>query len=379
MKHGQFLFALLLAPLWASADSSSKDISFSTKCDTRNDIATVSFVGDVLIHKPLYEIVVNDTKKFSQIWKRTNPLIQKADLSLANLEGPAAMGIDRKGRDHGDIGFVYDGEVYSGTNMLFNYHPQILKDLKDSGYDLLTVANNHSLDRGSMGIDKTLQAARAIGLPTVGTRLSSERNADFYQIAKVKGLNVAVVGCTEMTNGSFDSKDQILNCYKDGRAVQIVKDLAARSDVDAVIVFPHWGQEYQPLPDSSQVVFAHRFLEAGAVAVVGSHPHVVQPWEKYVTQDGRETLVVYSLGNFVAAQKDVERKTGPIVYLGLSKEGSQKAKVFGVAYTPTFRVSAELFPVGKDGNKDVLAYAAKNFGTVNRLEPSSNLLEKICK
>lgn len=379
MKHGQFLFAMLLAPLLASAEGASKDISYSTKCDTNNNIVTVSFVGDVLIHKPLYETVVSGTKKFSQIWKRTNPLIQKADISVANLEGPAAMGIDRQGKDHGDIGFVYDGTVYSGTNMVFNYHPQILTDLKESGYDVLTLANNHALDRGAIGIDKTLQAARAIGLPTVGTRLSSERNAEFYDIVKVKDVTLAILGCTEMTNGNSDSKDQILNCYKDAKAVQIVKELAARSDIDGVIVFPHWGQEYQPLPDQAQVNFAHRFLEAGAVAVVGSHPHVVQPWEKYVTKDGRETLVVYSLGNFVAAQKDVERKTGPIVYLGLSKEGHQKAKVFGVAYTPTFRISAELFPVGKDGNKEVLAYAAKNFGIVNRLEPSANLLEKICK
>ncbi|MDG0816880.1 CapA family protein [Bdellovibrio svalbardensis] len=377
MTCRQFLFLAILLPALAHADK--RDITFSTRCDTRNDLATVSIVGDVLVHKALYESVVSGSKKFSQIWKKTNPLIQKADFSVANLEGPAALGIDHKGRDHGDIGFVYDGTVYSGTNFVFNYHPQILRDLVDSGYDLLTMANNHALDRGFLGIDRTIATARTLALPTVGVRMSTERNAEFFSIAKIKELNVAFIGCTEMINGNDDSKDQVLACYKGQRLVAIIKELAARPDVDAVIVLPHWGQEYQPLPDESQKLYARRFIEAGALAVVGSHPHVLEPWEKYTAKDGHEGLIVYSLGNFVAGQPSIPKQTGAVAYLGLSRQGNQKAQIFGVAYTPTYREGAEIFPIGSTSAKEVLTYAAQNFGTINRLEPAAPLMEKICR
>lgn len=377
MKCRQLLLLTMLVPCLAQADR--RDILFSTSCDTHNDLATISIVGDVLIHKALYEAVVQGSKKFSQLWQKTNPLIQKADYSVANLEGPAAMGIDPQGRDHGDIGFVYDGDVYSGTNFLFNYHPRIMRDLVDSGYDLLTLANNHALDRGSIGVDKTINAARALALSTVGTRLSNERNAEFFSIVKIKDIKVAFIGCTEMTNGHVDKKDQMLACYQGQRLLGIIKDLASSTEVDAVIVLPHWGQEYQPLPDENQTTQARRYIEAGALAVVGSHPHVLEPWEKYTAKDGHEGLIIYSLGNFVAGQSSIPRQTGTVAYLGLSKQGNQKAQIFGVAYTPTYREGFEILPVGKSFSKEVLTYAAQNFGTMNRLEPADSLMEKICR
>ena len=98
------------------------DLKYNGSCNSSNKLATLSFVGDILIHKALYQAVVSETKHFTQLWKKTEPLIQKADFSVANLEGPAALGIDQNGKDKGDIGFVYDGEVYSGTNFVFNYH-----------------------------------------------------------------------------------------------------------------------------------------------------------------------------------------------------------------------------------------------------------------
>ncbi|KHD87630.1 MAG: capsular biosynthesis protein [Bdellovibrio sp. ArHS] len=371
---------MLLTPLLVFANTAfaGPDLTYSTPCDPRNQTATLSFVGDILIHDMLYKSVVAGSKDFSQIWRRTNSLMQKADASIGNLEGPAALGIDRQGRDHGDVGFTYDLNIYSGTNMVFNFHPRILSDLKKSGYDLLTVANNHSLDRYSIGVDRTVQAARNIGLPTVGTRIAQERNAEFYQILNIRNMRVAFLGCTEMTNGRTDSKDQLLLCYSGEKIRTLIRDLSSRSDVDAVIVLPHWGVEYSSKPDAKQKSHAKMFLEAGATAVVGSHPHVLQPWEKYVTTDGRETLVIYSLGNFVAFQKDVERKTGAVAYIGLAKEGNRKATIFGVGYTPTYRDGYEVYPVGAGSFKDAQKHAAQMFGTRGRIEPASTLLPALC-
>ncbi|WP_413568422.1 CapA family protein [Bdellovibrio sp. HCB117] len=369
---------IITSLLFAFTAHAGPDLTYSTSCDGRHQIATLSFVGDILIHDMLYKSVMAGSKDFSQIWNRTNGLMQKADFSVGNLEGPAALGIDKMGRDHGDVGFTYDLNIYSGTNMVFNFHPRILSDLQKSGYDLLTVANNHSLDRHAIGVDRTIQAARNIGLPVVGTRIAEERNADFHRIATIRNMRVAFLGCTEMTNGRTDHKDQVLSCYNTERILSIIKNLSSRSDVDAVIVLPHWGVEYSHTPDSKQKNFARKFLEAGATAVIGSHPHVLQPWEKYVTTDGREALIVYSLGNFVAFQKDVQRKTGTVAYVGLSKEGNQKAKIFGVGYTPTYRDGYEVYPVGSGSFKNALHHAAQMFGTRARVEPTNALVPALC-
>jgi poly-gamma-glutamate synthesis protein (capsule biosynthesis protein) len=378
MKMLRYLVLLGLSLLsFAVSYAGPRDLQFQTPCSSESNVVSISFIGDVLIHEAIYESVVSGSKNFSQIWQRTNGLMAKANFSVANLEGPAAMGVDRNGRDHGDIGFVYDGEVYSGTNFSFNYHPRILKNLLDSGFDLLTVANNHSLDRSWLGIDKTIKAALAVGIPTVGTRLSTERNGEFHRIVDIANLKVAFLGCSEMTNGNPDRKDQLLLCYS-GKVEQIVKELAARSDIDAIVVLPHWGVEYSPNPSSAQKQYARRFLDAGAIAVMGSHPHVLQPWEKYITRDGRETLIAYSLGNFVAYQRDVERKTGSVAYMGLEKNERNEVHIIGVAYTPTYRDGTAVFPVGSQGNRSVLQYAATHFGTARRLDIQSDLNSMLC-
>jgi poly-gamma-glutamate synthesis protein (capsule biosynthesis protein) len=380
-------FKLILALLFVSTNTFSselkretRDLNYSTSCDEFNSEAIISFVGDILIHKALYQVVASESKHFSQIWQNANGLFQKADFSVGNLEGPAALGIDSRGRDHGDIGFVYDGQVYSGTNFLFNYHPRIFSDLKNSGFDLVTMANNHALDRTSVGIDKTIASAQEAGILSVGTRRSDNNGGAFHKMAVANNVRVAFLGCTEMTNGISDNDDQVLTCYKNSsRILGIIKNLSSRSDVDAVIVMPHWGTEYTNTPNGEQKMFARRYIDAGALAVVGSHPHVLQPWEKYISPDGREALILYSLGNFVAGQAGVARRTGPVAYLGLSKNGNQKAAVFGVGYTPTFRVGARLFPVGKNDYPEVLKHVATMYGTKARVEPSGSLKSVMCQ
>lgn len=375
MKKTILLLCLLLCPLFTGA----QNLRFSETCSTSNPLVTLSFVGDILVHKMLYQNVNQTTKRFSSIWERTDDLIRKADFSVANLEGPAALGIDKNGRDRGDVGFVYDDDVYSGTNFRFNYHPRILSDLQSSGYDLIGLSNNHSLDRGSLGIDRTLEAAQKINLSMVGIRHSQERNAELYSIQKVQGLRLAFLACTESTNGYRDAKDQLLLCYKqEEKVIQIIRELAKRTDVDGVIVMPHWGVEYKNEPNNNQKSYAKKFLEAGALAIVGSHPHVLQPWEKYVTSTGRETVIMYSLGNFVAGQKDISRKTGVVTYLGLGKGSNGKARIIGVGYTPTYRNGYTLAPIGAKDSPAILKHAAKFFGTASRVEPNGQLRSTLC-
>lgn len=352
------------------------DLKYSTSCDPNNRPIVISFVGDILIHKALYQSVVSETKHFDQIWKRTDPLINKADFSVANLEGPVAEGIDKNGKDRGDVGFIYDDVVYSGTNYIFNYHPRIFSDLKKSGFDLLTMANNHSMDRLSIGIDKSISAARALNFPLVGTRKSDEPHGEYFTIVPIKNMRVAFVGCTEYINIP-DNNDQVLFCETD-KLFKIIKDVSKRSDVDALVVLPHWGVEYSPTPRDYQKYYARKYLDAGAIAVIGSHPHVLQPWEKYVTKNGRETLIIYSLGNFVASQNGLEKQTGTVAYLGISKSKIEKAKIVNVAYTPTYRDGVIIRPVLKTDNEEILKYASSMYGKLGLHQPSDDISLKMC-
>lgn len=369
------LASILLSQSYGFANS-ARDLRFSGSC-AASQTATISFVGDILIHRAIYESVAYGSKSFSQIWRSTDSMIQKADFSVGNLEGPTALGIDAQGRDHGDIGFVYDGKVYSGTNFVFNFHPRIATDLKNSGYDLISFANNHSLDRNSIGVEKTLTTLRQAGLETAGARKSSEGTDRYYSISNIRGINVAFLACTEALNGRRDTKKQILSCTN-GEVERLLQQLDRNPQVDFIVVLPHWGTEYQSAPNATQVRLAKRFAESGAGAIIGSHPHVIQPWEKYVTSKGRETLIAYSLGNFVAWQSGINKKTGPIIYLNLTKDRYDKAEIQAVAYSLTQRQGTEVLPV-ISRDSDFIKNARSYYGSKSLIFPHESLGQVFCR
>lgn len=395
----------------ATAKETSRDLSFSGTCSS-GDSAVISFSGDVLPHHHIYQAIM-PARSFSPLWRKTNGLIQKADFSVANLEGPAAMGINASGKDMGDVGWIYDARyyengpkdpdydkhvVYSGTNFLFNFHPQILKDLQNTGYDLLTLANNHSLDRKSIGIERTLEVARKIGLPTTGTRMRNEKlDTDLYNISVVNNLLVAFIGCTESTNGRLEEETahksgirhyQVLRCMGKTKSISAMITQVAPS-VDAVVVLPHWGDEYQEEEHPRQRAYAQEWIKAGALAVIGSHPHVLQPWEKFIVTDEnknplREGVIMYSLGNFVAGQGKPDgkrtsetKKTGVVAYLGITKNGS-KTEISAVGYTPTYRTNAEIAPLEKM-NSTISSIVIPKFGTKNFIAPKAPLGPRFCR
>lgn len=333
----------------------------------------LGFAGDILVHNDLYKSILNN-RSFTPLLKKAEPLFNKADVMVANLEGPAAMGIDRSGQDRGDVGFSYDLNVYSGTNFSFNYHPQILSDLKNLGIDLISTANNHSLDRNWRGIDRTLEAAKNSILKTTGTRESYHPNQHFHEVVEIKGYRIAFLACTESTNGIPDTKAQVLKCYGKNPSVEdLIQELRERTDIDTVVVLPHWGVEYSSKPDRSQQNFARKYLDAGASAVVGSHPHVLQPWESYITKDGRQGMIVYSLGNFLAFQAGTAKKTGAVVYLRLNRNQANKIQVTHSYYTTTFRDGYTVYPISSKSSHEALKESARHFGTQNILNPDQKI------
>jgi len=283
------------------------------------ETVTISAVGDVLLHRPLQRRGYSDEDGFRGIWRAAEPFFKAADIAYANLEGPVAPGITRGFNTIADPGPVFDDRVYSSFPM-FNYHPVVIDHLKASGINLVSTANNHSVDRGSIGVDLTIAALKAAKLPFMGTiRAGEPRNFVTYTDTRLG--RIAWIACSFSTNGIPDRQAQVLMCYEDRQELlALIGAQAVRSDVAAVIVTPHWGYEYQHNANANQKNLAAEMVQAGASAVIGTHPHVIQPWDYPTAPDGTRSLVVYSTGNFVSGQVTLARRTGALAMIQLCRQ-----------------------------------------------------------
>jgi poly-gamma-glutamate capsule biosynthesis protein CapA/YwtB (metallophosphatase superfamily) len=288
---------------------------------------TIAAVGDVLLHKPLQKKGL--TQGFESLWQEVIPLLKRADISYANLEGPIAENINSRGQKV----TTSSKRIYTSFP-LFNYPPQLATALKASGIDIVSTANNHSLDRYSIGIDKTIEALNKNTLFYSGTRHSNENNS-WYTVTKAKSMTVAWLACTQDTNGIKDVKHQVLYCYKDLKTIlTLIKQLTKIND--AVIVTPHWGKQYQLKPSSAQKRLAKKFLKAGALAVLGSHPHCAQPIQSTQHRGNTKKFVIYSLGNFVSNQGSLKNRASGVLYLTLKKTNANTTIISKVTYFPTY-------------------------------------------
>lgn len=326
-------------------------------------------VGDVLLHQPLHVQALRDLGGHRSLWSPVAQLIASADIAYANLEGPIAPGLTAGGREVADPGRVFDKRVYTSYPM-FNYQPFLANDLAASGFDVVSTANNHALDRGSKGADFTIDHLRAAALPFTGTRRSTEPQAPWYALIDRPGLRTAWLACSFSTNGVPDRARQVLDCYRDEeQVVEQARALAARADVDAVIVTPHWGNEYQLRPNAEQRRLGRALIDAGALAVLGAHPHVPQPWERHQAPDGRSGLIVYSLGNFVSGQfHRVPTRASLVLQLVLRRTPQCAVIIDQVSHVPlemtreggTYRVQ----PLTQDwGTPQIRSLLQSQFGT----------------
>jgi poly-gamma-glutamate synthesis protein (capsule biosynthesis protein) len=202
------------------------------------------------------------------------------------------------------------------------------------------------LDRCHRGINRTIAALKRSGLKWTGTRQQTKDR--WSAITKARNISVAWLACTSA--GSKTQKEwntgskYVLTCDDTKHIERMVRNL--RRTYDAVIVTPHWGNEYAGKPSEAQVAQARVWLEAGAVAIIGNHAHVTQRAQEYKTKSGRKTLIAYCLGNFVSHQgwkvgrktsssSEVAKRSSPFLLLGLSKSRG-KAYLDSWKYVPLF-------------------------------------------
>jgi len=298
-------------------------LQFAGACSEGPRIS-IAFGGDLLLHRELQRQVYaeSEAQGAGVLWADIADLLAAPDLTYLNFEGVMAPGLDRDFLDVPDPGRSFDKLVYTGYPR-FNYHPSVARDLARAGIDLVSTANNHALDRGPVGVDRTIAALRKAKLDYVGTR-TQDGPRRWQAFTTVAGQRIAWIACTNNTNRIADDLEQVLYCGRGAEVRDLIQRLLARgrfhkrrAKADAVIVTPHWGKQYMHVPRERERGLAESWIEAGALAVIGSHPHVVQPWEKIVTEDGREGLVFYSLGNFASHQPELSRRTSLLLYLDL--------------------------------------------------------------
>jgi poly-gamma-glutamate capsule biosynthesis protein CapA/YwtB (metallophosphatase superfamily) len=261
------------------------------------------FIGDVMQHDSQIKAAYNTSANaydYSSCFRFVKPYLASADLAIGNLEVTLA------------------GSPYKGYPQ-FSAPDELALTLKDCGMDILVTANNHCLDRGKKGLERTITMLDSLDVMHTGTfRDTVERLNDYPLLVEKNGFRLALLNYTYGTNGIPVTKPNVVNSI-DTTIIRNDINKAKELSPDAIIVFLHWGQEYQSLPNKWQRDIAGVCFTAGAKLVIGAHPHVLQPME---WRQERDQLIAYSLGNFVSGQRDRYKNGGAMLKVDLVKTGA---------------------------------------------------------
>ncbi|MBO4390624.1 MAG: CapA family protein [Lachnospiraceae bacterium] len=267
--------------------------------------------GDNLIHLPLLSYDRSGMSLYSEI----APVIREADIAAINLE---TILVSNQGE-------ISDYPRF-GTPLVIG------EALTDAGFDAINLANNHVLDKGPNAINTTVSFFREKEIPCFGARPGAEDTGSYKDgvtILEEKGIKVAFLGYTYGMNGMTCPKDHpnMVETFEDEERMIRQIDYA-RSRADVVVVYAHWGEEYETEPSEEQLRLAKFFAEQKVDVVIGSHPHVLQKQEVIKDEkSGHETIVYYSLGNFISGQDKEGTRDGGIADLTILKEADGSVSV----------------------------------------------------
>ncbi|MDF1618838.1 CapA family protein, partial [Petrocella sp. FN5] len=304
-------------------------------------------VGDIMMHVYQLRRGYNGVDfDFSDSFRYVAPIIQEGDYAVGNLETTfGGVGTQRVNNEK----TVFRG--YSGYPT-FNSPDVLAQNIKDAGFDLVSTANNHSLDTGTKGLLRTLEVLEQNKLEHIGT-FRTQEEAGAIKTVDIDGIEFAMISYTYGMNGFTLKEDEDymvnhLNMYDEKYVNEMLEKVsfAKKTTKGLVVVMLHYGNEYKAFPDQNyQKPIVNRLFEAGADIILGGHPHVLQPvaLKEMVDEDGstRVGVVIYSLGNFISSQRNVDGK-GPHKDIGLIFEviveqvDDQQPEIIEVAYTPTY-------------------------------------------
>ena len=286
----------------------------------------MAVVGDIMAHESNFKDAYDATNKtydFSYVFEQVKKYLTSADITVGNLETTFA------GSEAG----------YSGYPN-FNTPEQLATDLVELGLDVVSTANNHSLDKGYNGLESTLNELDKVNLSHTGTYRSKE-DQDTIITKNINGINIAFLSFTYGTNGIAvpAGKEYCINLIDNNLILdQIAKAKALNPDV--ICVFMHWGQEYKLQQNSTQEQLADLLFKNGVDIILGSHPHVLEPMEKRTVtlEDGttKDGFLIYSLGNFVSGQVIEDTRNSIILQLQITKHAAGNITIDSYNYIPTY-------------------------------------------
>ncbi len=264
-------------------------------------------VGDNLIHDTIYEQAKARSSTgydFSDAYERIADLIEEPDVAILNQET------------------IISTEHNVSSYPMFNSPVEVGEEMLEIGFDVFNIATNHSIDCGEKGLISAINFWKEKDALAVGAYLNHE---DFQNIRmhEVNGVKIAYLGFTELTNGLSlpdDSEVVLVRASEETRIQQRI--LKAKEIADFVIVNAHWGNEYTHEPTENQRQLAEKMASWGADVIIGTHPHVIQPVEYIENENGRKTLVAYSLGNFISAQNRGPRMLGGMLNFEIVKNNT---------------------------------------------------------
>ncbi|MFQ9981369.1 MAG: CapA family protein [Finegoldia magna] len=249
---------------------------------------TITCWGDYMNHITQIRQAKATNYDFTDSFAAIKDIVVKSDLSIVNLETTIA-------KDESDMSGYPE----------FATHENAIKALKDTGFDVLSTANNHAYDRRLKGIDHTIDTIEKYGLKRTGTFKQDESTNPL--IVDVNGIKVGFFSYTQMLNGFENS---MLNSGRD-TAVNLINMEKIKKDVDylkqnhadVIMCYLHWGEEYSDYPNAYQKNTFKKLSDMGVDLVIGSHPHTIQKSD-VIENNGKKSYCVYSMGNLVSDQRE---------------------------------------------------------------------------
>ncbi|MBQ8926541.1 MAG: CapA family protein [Clostridia bacterium] len=303
--------------------------------------ATILSSGDYLIHKMILDSVrTGNGYDFDSIFTNVKDEITAADYAICNFEFTIT--------ETGNFSFYPH----------FKLPPETADALKNAGFDFLVTANNHSGDDREDGIYRTVKILRQKGFKTTGTFETPDEKK--YSVVDVNGIKVGIVNYTFGTiddqglkalNGNYAldaNASQCINVFQNEKLPQLYSELEQitadmkKDGAEAYIAYMHWGNEFQLQQTSTQQEIAQKLCDLGYDAIIGGHPHVIQPAAVLTSADGHKAFCIYSTGNMVSNQRREYMSASPngytedaiFVYTTFERDNDGNVTLTKVDYTP---------------------------------------------
>jgi poly-gamma-glutamate synthesis protein (capsule biosynthesis protein) len=349
------LFSILPSPATAQEEKDGKD----------NHVSLL-FMGDIMGHdEQVWSAENRETGEFSydDVFMYIKPLISGVDIAIANLEVTLA------------------GPPYKGYPQ-FSSPAALAEACRRAGIDCLVTANNHSADRGKTGIERTINRLDSLEIPHTGTFLTRGSRDTLQPLLLTRsGISVALLNYTYGTNGINVPGPVIVNMLDRETVAADIEKAKARYP-DFIVLFLHWGTEYDTVPSKSQVEMTNFFFSKGVDLIIGSHPHVIQKmvWYRNDTLFNNKA-VIYSLGNFVSNQRKPRTDGGSMVRVDLTKKDdsvtiSDMGYYLTWVYTPIvkYRKKFYILPVSRFENNPGFFSNPSDFKLMKKFAGNSRML-----